>query len=137
MKFHIGRPLAVKKEQRAATQPEAMARRTGRCLNLDDGGLVDANHAAVGKLQGRPAVCGGAQAVAGMQQLIGARQPPVVGVGGGDLDRSGKFDEPAGAIGVGLGERRRPGAGEGNRRAKRHARQRPAKRAGRADDKSF
>jgi hypothetical protein len=86
-------------------------------------------------LQGCAAVSGGSEAITGMKQLMGVCRTPVVGVGGGDLDRSGKCDELTEVIGV--SRLRRFGAGERHHRAKHYARHRSAKRTAPANNQNL
>ena len=108
LELNVGGLLAVQEKYHAAFESETMPRgRRGR-LDFDDGGLVDANGAAVGKLQRGAAVRGGAKPIPRMQELIGERRVPAVGSGGGHFDFAGKLNEPA--AGRSVGGRQRLGA---------------------------
>ena len=96
LELDISGLLAIEKEQRAVFDPESMSRAVGSWLDFEEGVLVDSDNTAIGKLQGCAAVSGGPEAITGMKQLIGVRRTPVIGVGGGDLDRPGKCDELTG-----------------------------------------
>ena len=68
LKFHIGRLFAIQKIKRAAPEPKTVAGRRCRRLEFENGGLVDADDAAVGKLQGRTAVNGRLEPIARVQE---------------------------------------------------------------------
>ena len=129
LELHVGGILAVEEVKRAAFETEATTRRLRWRLNLDDRGLIDADDAAVGKAERGPAVGGGAETVAGVEELIRARGPPIVCGGERDFNFAGELDELAGEIGGGCA-RRWFGTGDGKHRAQDQSHPRTMKCAG-------